>query len=335
MIVIDGSAGEGGGQLLRSALSLAMVTGCPFTIKNIRAKRKNPGLMRQHLTAVHAAARVSAAEVQGDITGSSELVFHPRAIRPGHYEFSVGTAGSATLVFQTVLPALMTAGGESVLILSGGTHNPLAPPFPFLEKTFLPVVRRMGPRFDIALKKYGFYPAGGGEFSCTIYPTEKLESLRLMERGEFKRHHAYALVSNLPKHIAERELTVVQRKLNWPRESLTALEIKSHGPGNMVFIEAEFEHITEVFSDVGEVHKPAEEVAATVVHQYRKYIKSSAPAGEFLTDQLLLPLALAGSGEFKSIGLSLHARTQMDLIEMFMGVKFSVEKLEDGVVVRL
>ena len=183
LLQIDGGQGEGGGQILRTSLSLSMVTGQPFMIDNIRAGRQRPGLLRQHLTAVEAAAAVSGAEVDGAELGSTRLTFRPGPVRAGEYRFAVGTAGSATLVFQTVLPALMLAGGASQLVLEGGTHNPAAPPFDYLERVFLPLLERMGPRVRVALERYGFYPAGGGKFMAEIAPVEKLSALALDARG--------------------------------------------------------------------------------------------------------------------------------------------------------
>jgi RNA 3'-terminal phosphate cyclase (ATP) len=161
MLTIDGSQSEGGGQVLRSSLALSLVTGRPFAIENIRAGRKKPGLLRQHLTAVLAAAEVSAAEVEGAALASRRLLFRPGRVRAGDYAFRVGTAGSATLVLQTVLPALLLAEGESTLTLEGGTHNPMAPPVDFLENAYLPLVNRLGPRVKVQLVRPGFYPAGG------------------------------------------------------------------------------------------------------------------------------------------------------------------------------
>src|SRR6185295_18962730 len=159
MLKLDGSVGEGGGQILRTALALSALTGQPFQIDRIRAQRRKPGLMRQHLTAVRAAAEVCQATVAGDSLGSMALSFVPGAVKAGSYSFAVGTAGSATLVLQTVLPPLLVAAGPSTLTIEGGTHNPLAPPFDFLERSFLPLVARMGPQFEARLERWGFYPA--------------------------------------------------------------------------------------------------------------------------------------------------------------------------------
>ncbi len=186
MITIDGSQGEGGGQVLRTSLGLSLVTGKAFRIEKIRAGREKPGLLRQHLTAVRAAAQVGGAKVSGDEIGSRTLAFEPEQVRGGEYEFAVGTAGSATLVLQTVLPALIVAGGPSRLTLKGGTHNPWSPPFDFLQKAFLPLLERMGAKVTAELIRPGFYPAGGGEFTVEIQPVPggRLQPLDLLERGE-------------------------------------------------------------------------------------------------------------------------------------------------------
>src|SRR2546428_9297761 len=160
MITIDGSFGEGGGQILRTALSLSLATGTPFRIENIRAGRKKAGLLRQHLTAVLAAAEIGAAEIEGATLGSTMLTFTPKSVRAGEYRFAVGTAGSGTLVFQTILPALLRASAATRVTIEGGTHNSAAPPFDFLDRTFLPLIRKMGATVSLKLERYGFYPAG-------------------------------------------------------------------------------------------------------------------------------------------------------------------------------
>src|SRR5688572_15942956 len=194
MLTIDGSFGEGGGQILRSALALSMVTGRPFRIENIRANRDNPGLARQHLTAVQSAAALCGASVEGAELRSTALSFTPGPVKPGDYTFSVGSAGSTTLVLQTVLPALLAGREPSTLTLEGGTHNPFAPPLDFLEKSFLPVVSRMGPKIDIALEQPGFAPRGGGRFIVTVEPAGKLSRVDLPSRGAVRRRRARATV---------------------------------------------------------------------------------------------------------------------------------------------
>jgi RNA 3'-terminal phosphate cyclase (ATP) len=221
MITIDGSFGEGGGQILRTSLALSLVTGQAFRILNIRAGRSKPGLLRQHLTAVEAAAKVGDAAVDGATLGSKELVFKPGKVTPGDYRFAVGTAGSATLVLQTVLPALIIGKEASRLTLEGGTHNPHAPPYDFLERAFLPLLCKTGPQINVKLERHGFFPAGGGRFTVEITPVERLAPLDLQNRGESKGRSVRAIVSNLSSGVANRELKVVSEKLGWPVNAST------------------------------------------------------------------------------------------------------------------
>lgn len=328
MLSIDGSEGEGGGQILRSSLALSMVTGTPVRIHDIRARRARPGLMRQHLTAVQAAARVSGAQVEGDEVGSREIAFEPGEIRPGEYRFDIGTAGSTTLIFQTVLPALLQASGPSTLVLEGGTHNPQAPPFDFLDRAFLPLLRRMGARVQAELERPGFYPAGGGRLRMTITPSGPLDGLELLDRGEILDRRAVAILSSLPRHIAERELRHVERETGWERSAFEIREVRSPGPGNILLLEIEAEAVTEVFAGFGEKGVRAEEVAERALREMRRYLDAGVPVGEHLADQLLLPLALAGSGAFMTVPLSLHAMTQIELIPRFLDVRIAVERAE-------
>ena len=329
MLTIDGAQGEGGGQILRTSLALALVTGRPFRMVNIRAGRKKPGLLHQHLTAVQAVTRIGRAKVEGVAIGSKELTFAPTDIVPGEYRFAVGTAGSATLVLQAVLPALMTAASPSVLTLEGGTHNPYAPPFGFLQKSFLPFINRMGPKVDAELERPGFYPAGGGRFMVTIAPAESLACLDLLEQGEITQQRATAIVSALPRHIAERELAVVERKLEWPREWMAIEEVADpRGPGNVVAIEIQSQHVTEVFTAFGTRGIRAEEVANQAVKAACRYLTADVPVGEHLADQLLLPLALAGGGSFKTLAPSNHTRTNLEVIGRFLDVEITAEECD-------
>jgi len=214
LIRIDGSSGEGGGQILRSSLSLSLATGKPFRIENIRAKRERPGLLRQHLTAVLAASEIGGAEVEGATLGSKTLTFIPGTVQSGKHRFVIGTAGSSTLVFQTILPALMMNAGPSSITIEGGTHNQAAPPFDFLEKCFLPVINRLGPKVSVNLQRYGFYPAGGGCFTATVEPCERLSAIDLTERGDMIRRSVLAIVANLSPAIARREIDTVAHLLN-------------------------------------------------------------------------------------------------------------------------
>jgi RNA 3'-terminal phosphate cyclase (ATP) len=323
MIRIDGSTGEGGGQMLRSALSLSLVTGKAFRMENIRAKREKPGLLRQHLTAVLAACEIASAQAEGASLGSKTLTFTPGPVRPGNYHFAIGTAGSGTLVFQTILPALMTASGRSEITIEGGTHNMQAPPLDFLQKAFLPVVNRLGPKIEIRLEKYGFYPAGGGRFIATIEPCKRLSSIQLLERGEIGRRSAVAIVANLPRSIAQRETDTIVKLLNWDGQTTQVVETRnSVGPGNIILIELASSNVTEVFCGFGRIGASAESVASEAADAARSYLVSGAVAGEHLTDQLLLPFALAGGGAFTAEKLNLHSRTNVEIIRRFLAVDF-------------
>jgi len=339
---IDGSQGEGGGQVLRSSLALSLVTGTPLAIDNIRAGRKKPGLMRQHLTAVAAAAEVGRADVEGAAIGSKRLRFRPGQVEPGNYTFSVGTAGSATLVLQTVLPALMLVEGESNLTLEGGTHNPLAPPLDFLDKAYLPLVNRLGPRIEVRLIVPGFYPAGGGKFSVRIQPAGTLGRLELLQRGEIVARRVRALVANLPRHIAERECRTIAEQTGWDESSFSVEEVKgSRGPGNVVMIELQSEHVTEVFAAFGQLGVRAEEVAMQAVREAQEYLAAGVPVGKRLADQLMLPLGIGahlgtGGGAFRTLALSGHATTHLEILRDILGVSAVVEQSGgDDCVVRI
>jgi len=332
MITIDGSFGEGGGQILRTSLALSLVTGRSFRINKIRAGRKKPGLMRQHLTAVNAAAAVGGATVRGAEVGSLEVTFEPGPPSPGEYRFAVGTAGSTSLVMQTVLPALLTASGPSRLTLEGGTHNPFAPPFDFLDKAFLPIINRMGARVSGELERPGFFPAGGGKVVFEITPCDKLATLDLRERGAIRRTLARAVVARLPRQIAERELRVVQRELGLEDECLRVEEVESsRGPGNVVTVEIESEHVTEVFTAFGQRGVRAEVVARKAARAARRYLDAGVAVGECLADQLLLPLALAGGGSFVTLALLQHAETNLAVLREFLDVEIGCEKVGDDV----
>jgi RNA 3'-terminal phosphate cyclase (ATP) len=329
MLKLDGSVGEGGGQILRTALALSALTGQPFEIEKIRANRKKPGLMRQHLTAVRAAAEVCQAKVEGDNPGSMALCFVPGAVRAGEYAFAVGTAGSATLVLQTVLPPLLTASGPSKITVEGGTHNPMAPPFDFLDRSFLPLVRRMGPKVDVRLERWGFYPAGGGRISVAIEPVRHLQSFELLERESILKKSARAIVANLSRSIAERELQLVQERLGIERASLVVEELKDvQGPGNVLTIELAMSHHSEIISGFGERGVPAGTVAADAVDEARDYLASELPVGRHLADQLVIPLAMSGGGGFRTGPPSRHALTNIEVVQKFLPTAISCRAYE-------
>ncbi len=333
-VIIDGSIGEGGGQVIRTSLSLSMITGRPVRLKNIRIKRKNPGLRSQHLCALRSSQEVCGAEVEGAEFGSRSFMFTPGAVQAGEYRFDIGTAGSTALVLQTVLPALMLADVPSRVTVLGGTHNSQSPPFRFMERTFLPLLGRMGPMVAVELGAHGFYPKGGGRITATIAPCAKLKPLELLDGGPVLATRATAIVSNLPVQIARRELTVVHKRMGWAEDTLTAEAVNSPGPGNAVGLEIEREHITEVFTGFGRRGRPAEAVAALACDEAREYLACGAPVGRRLADQLLLPMALSGGGRFATRGdLDAHTTTNMAVISMFLPVEFGVELKGDHTIV--
>ncbi|MBI3987937.1 MAG: RNA 3'-terminal phosphate cyclase [Lentisphaerae bacterium] len=327
MITIDGAFGEGGGQILRTALAVSLVTGKAFRIDGIRAKRGKPGLLRQHLTAVNAAVEIGNARVAGNSMGSLCLTFEPAGIRTGAFRYAVGTAGSATLVLQTLLPPLLTADSPTELTLEGGTHNPYAPPFDFLQRAFLPLVNRMGPTVTATLERPGFYPAGGGKFTVRIEPVKKLVRLDLMERGAVLHREAVGIVSQLPRKIADMELAVLRNKLSWEGGSFRAEEVPNpRGPGNIVMVTIQSENVTEVFTGFGERGVPADRVALTTVDAVRDYVAAGVPVGRHLADQLLIPMALAGGGRFRTLPLSRHSSTNIEILKQFIDVDIAATK---------
>lgn len=326
MLVIDGSKGEGGGQILRTSLALAIITQRPIRIHDIRAKRDKPGLRRQHLMAVRAAAEISGATVDGDRLASRQIAFVPGPARPGDYTFDIGSAGSTSLVLQTILPPLLVAEGPSSAELIGGTHNPFAPPFDFLERAFLPLINRMGAQVSITLERPGFYPAGGGRMRVEISPG-RLRPIQLLDRGEIVGRSCRAVISSLPEHVAQRELATVAARLDLSNECLERRRYERCGPGNAVIIEIESDAVREVFTGFGQRGVPAEKVASGVADEAERYLAADVPVGEHLADQLLLPLALAKGGALVTLPPTSHATTNINTIGEFLDVKIVTRKL--------
>ena len=292
--------------------------------------------MQQHLTAVRAAADVCGAEVEGIALGSRRFVFRPGPVRSGNYSFRVGTAGSATLVLQTVLPALFVAEGESNLVLEGGTHNPMAPPVDFLEKAYLPLVNRLGPKVELRLIRPGFYPAGGGEFAVRIQPTRQLGRLELLDRGPIQARRVRAMVAHLPPHIAERECRTIAQAAGWSETPQEIDDVRNcRGPGNAVMIELESEHLTEVFTGFGRLGVRAEDVAREALREAEEYLEARVPVGKHLADQLMLPLGIGaslgmGGGAFRTMELSPHATTHIEILRRFLEIEIQVDREENG-----
>ncbi|MBI4566865.1 MAG: RNA 3'-terminal phosphate cyclase [Planctomycetes bacterium] len=329
-ITIDGSLGEGGGQVLRTAVALSAVTGKPLHLNNIRAGRERPGLQRQHLAAVRAAAEVCGAEVRGAEVGSRELTFRPEKIRSGEYTFEVGSAGSASLVLQTALPPLLCARGPSIVVVTGGTHNPFAPPYEFLAATFAPCINAIGARLSVTLHRHGFYPEGGGCLVANVTPFGARRRFEMVDRGAVRAVRVRSLVANLAAHIGEREVAVLRSRLNLPPAAARAETVRNApGPGNVALVDIQCERITEVVSSFGEKGLPAEIVAETAARDALAYLNSGVPVGDYLADQLLLPLAMAAGGRFRTFPLSDHATTNIEVIKHFLDARFDVREEAD------
>jgi RNA 3'-terminal phosphate cyclase (ATP) len=330
-VEIDGSVGEGGGQILRSALALSMCTGRAITLRHIRARRPRPGLMRQHLTCVQAAATVCGAVVEGAELGAQTLHFQPGLVRAGDYTFQVSSAGSCTLVLQTVLPALMMCAAPSRVTLGGGTHNPMAPPYHFIERSFVPLLRRLGVGIELELRRLGFYPAGGGEFSAQIQPLPAgLLPFDLTARGLLQAAYAEVFAPALPSSVAPRELAALASATGWSGEQLRTPPVRQNeGPGNALLATLAYAQVCEVVTGFGQKGVRSEQVAGGVVREMRAYQASEGALGPHLADQWLLPLALAvaargGQAAFTCTELTEHATTNIGVIERFLPVRFEV-----------
>ncbi len=319
VIELDGSEGEGGGQILRTALALAMITGKPFRIERIRARRPKPGLLRQHLTAVRAAAEICGARVSGAELRSQALSFAPGPIRGGDYRFAIGTAGSCTLVLQTLLPALWFADGPSTISVTGGTHNPAAPPADFLIRSWLPLMRKLGVDTGIELVRHGFHPAGGGEAAARVRPVGALRALDLTARSEPVGARVIAVVAGVPENVARRELDGVAARLG-PIEQEVRVLPADQGPGNVLMVELIYPEVTAVFTAFGRKGLPAEVVAGRAAQEAQEFRDSGAVVDEHLADQLLLPVALAGRGTYLTTRVSSHLQTNIDVVAKFLAV---------------
>lgn len=346
-VEIDGSHGEGGGQILRTSLALSIITRRPLVIRNIRAGRAKPGLRRQHLTCVQAAAALCNAELRGATVGSQHLEFTPgEPTTASELAFDIGTAGSTTLVVQTILIPAIVARRPLRFTVEGGTHNPMAPPFDFLDRVFAPHLRAMGARVELALERHGFATGAPprdrgkrdprefydrevgdrGKLAVTIEPplADRLGHLELTTAGEITARHAVALIARLPTHVASRELEVVRDRLGFAQVDCEVRDVPG-GPANLLMLEIERGDLRELVTVHGEKGLRAETVAARACDELAAYLAAGVPVGEHLADQLLLPMAVAGGGRFRCATPSLHATTNIDTIAKFLPVPIRIE----------
>jgi RNA 3'-terminal phosphate cyclase (ATP) len=324
-IEIDGSRGEGGGQILRTSLALAIITGRKLRMRRIRAGRKRPGLQRQHLACVEAATRLCGAATNNPDVDAQELVFAPGTEWASELAIDIGTAGSTTLVVQTILVPALAAGKPLRATITGGTHNPLAPPFEFLDRVFLPHLRAMGADVTLSLERHGVMPKGRGQLVLDVKPGAKLRPLELLEAGKVVARRAIAIVAGLPRHIAEREIACAQERLDNPQCEIR--ELANDGPHNLFMAEVELASgARELATSHGRKGYPAEDVADDALDELEDYLEAGVPVGEHLADQLLLPLAVAGGGRYRTLGpLSLHATTNIETIRELLDVPIRVD----------
>lgn len=321
MLIIDGRQGEGGGQVLRTSLALSLATGTPFRLDDVRGGRAKPGLLRQHLTALRAAAAVGDAEVTGAELGSRRVSFSPRALKGGNYTFSIGSAGSALLVVQTILPALLLAKEPSTVRVTGGTHAPMAPPFDHFARAFVPALARMGLAVEATLHRHGFFPAGGGDVEVHVRPegAGRVSRFEALDDGRVTAVRARALVAGIRPRVGWDEVTHLAEALALPRDAVGVDELApERGPGNAVMVEIERERSREIVTAFGEKGVPAKKVADAAAEEARALLAADVPIGEHLADQLLLPMALGRGGEIATVAPSLHTTTQMGLVPRFL-----------------
>jgi RNA 3'-terminal phosphate cyclase (ATP) len=303
-----------------------MLTGQPFRLTRIRGARSKPGLARQHLTCVKAAATVCEGAVDGAEMGSTEIIFHPGEVKAGDYHLAIGTAGSTTLLAQTLLPALWQADGSSSLTLEGGTHNPMAPPFDYLARVYLPVLKKMGLSIKTSLDRYGFVPAGGGRIHFELPGGQKPEPLELLERGEEEERRIHCLLAKVPPEVARKETSALCQQLDWKEETVF-IESTDHSDcsGNVLAAEIRHANLTERVSAFGAYGKTSKQVAREVAKTMKGYLDSGAVVGRHLADQLLLPMALSGGGKIHTSALSTHVKTNREVIEKFLPIRFCFE----------
>jgi RNA 3'-terminal phosphate cyclase (ATP) len=332
MIEIDGSYGEGGGQILRTALSLSCLFRKPFRVFNVRKGRKRPGLMPQHLTAVRAAQLISRAEVKGDSAGSTELLFAPGEVKGGDFSLDIGTAGSTMLVLQTLIPALIFSKERTGLVMTGGTHVPFSPCFHYIEGIFIPFLKRLGIRVLLTIESFGFYPGGGGKIRAELFPAGVITPLKIAERGELISLTGCSGAGNLPLSIAERQrnslLSKIHSELREIRcpEEIKSVGVPAAGQGTFLFLKAVSANSVAGFTSLGERGKRAELVGEEAAAEFLRYYSTGAVLDPHLPDQIALYLALGeGESEFTTSCVTNHLLTNLWVIGLFHEFEYSVE----------
>ncbi|MFN3650849.1 MAG: RNA 3'-terminal phosphate cyclase [Armatimonadota bacterium] len=334
IIEIDGSFGEGGGQIIRTSLSLAALTGRGLLVTNVRARRSRPGLQPQHLAAVRAAAELCDARLDGAFAGSKSFSFLPqRGVQASSYRFEIGTAGAANLVLQTVLISLSRQKAASEVVVVGGTHVPHSPSAEYVEQVYLPALRLAGLESRYSYPRAGFFPKGGGQLHASVEPSRSLAPLRLVERGKLVSLTAYVVTAELPDHVAERGVAAVTR---WARGVGRTLRtevrrLPSLGAGAAVVLIAECEEGLAGFSAVGERGKPMERVAQEPCDAFMEWWKTGAACDDHLADQLVLPMAFAaGESQWTTPVVTEHLRTVLAVTQKFLPIEYRLDEPTDG-----
>ena len=328
MITIDGSQGEGGGQVLRTSLSLSLLTGQPFLITSIRASRSQPGLRPQHLKAVEAAGKISGAKLDGATVGSSSLYFDPGVVHPGRYSFEIKTAGAASLVLQTIFVPLSRCNAASNITLTGGTHVPWSPSFHYLDLHWLPFMQKAGFEAKLYLQEAGFYPQGGGRVQATIRSTQEIRPLVITDRGQLHQIRGISAVSNLDRRIARRQREQVIRRLGpcYPLNDIRVHEMPSRFMGTMLLLLAEFDFSQCCYFALGVKGKPAEQVADEAIDALEEFLATDGAIDQYLADQLLLPLAFAtGVSQLRTSKVTDHLVTNARIIHSFIPAQIEIQ----------
>jgi RNA 3'-terminal phosphate cyclase (ATP) len=346
VVTLDGSHGEGGGQILRTALALSTLTGTPVRIVHIRAGREQPGLRPQHLAAVRALGTICGANIQGGALDSRALLFEPTTTpQAGSYRFDVarisaeagrgGSAGAVTLLFQSLLPALALATGDSQLTLIGGTHVRWSPPYHYLAEVYMPMVERLGLRARLELGRWGWYPQGGGEIVAHITglgPTpQTLEPLTLLERGKLEEVWGISAASRLPDHIIQRQKdqAIARLRARHIKAEIDAIQAPSVGPGTVLFLLAQYEHLAAGFVGYGRLRYPAEKVADDAADAFEQHLTSKQALDPHLADQIILPLALVpGTSSFTTSQITRHLLTVGWVVEQMLPRRVIIEGQE-------
>jgi len=328
MIKIDGSIGEGGGQVLRTSLTMSVIMAEAFHIYNIRAGRKVPGLRPQHLKAVEATAEISNGKIEGAEIGSTELIFKPGNINSGKFNFDIGTAGSTSLVLQTIFTPLSFSSQPSTITITGGTHVPWSPSYHYLELQWSPFITRLGFQVNLTLLNAGFYPQGGGAIRADIKPVNSILPLRILERGDLKQIRGVSGVANLPRKIAERQRNRVLQRIGskYRLSDLRIADLPSRFKGTILLLLAEFDHSQTCYFGLGAIGKPAEKVADEAIDEMEEFLRTSGVLDQYLADQLLIPLAFAEEpSAFRTSKITHHLLTNADIIQYFLPVEIKID----------